>query len=593
MVRIDILRKSFALLDPTRRWKWLLLIGLAFLAGTLEAVGAVLIFILLQAITDPKSVTDLPVASSITDYFPELSDETILTYTALVIAAFFLLRGVVLIFQTYLINRVTSNSGVSIAARLLILYLEAPYEFHLQRNSTSLIRNAMQSCELMAAGLFTGMLFAFSEVLILVSLLLVLVLATSPGTLLGAASLAAVALLILRALRPQVSALGRRQQELVGDNLGALQQALHGLREVKLWGAANLFSERFREKRAELSRAQYLNMTLTSIPRVILETVLVVGLVVFLLLTLTSEPNADTLVSSIGILAYATLRILPSFGRLVTFTNSMEFAKGALDDVYADFTALSALQGEETEAPAELTFERRIIFENVAYTYPGAGESAVHDISFEIVKGEAIGIVGRTGAGKSTILDLFLGLIPPSQGRILIDDAPLQGHESAWQTRLGVVPQTIYLLDETLASNIAFGTEEIDEACLARVSEIAQLKEFVGSLPEGTATVLGERGIRLSGGQRQRIAIARALYRDPEVLIFDEGTASLDRATEQALVEAIERSRGRATTIIVTHRLNTVAYCDRIFLMDQGRMIDAGTFDELMARSETFKTLAG
>jgi ATP-binding cassette subfamily C protein len=251
---------------------------------------------------------------------------------------------------------------------------------------------------------------------------------------------------------------------------------------------------------------------------------------------------------------------------------------------------------DHNDAPGErLPFRDVIRVQNLEFKYPGAEVHSLHGVNLEIPRGSAVGVVGATGSGKTTLVDLILGLLTPTAGRILVDDQDLTGHMRAWQRQVGYVPQDIYLMDDTIRRNVAFGIKDadIDNTAVNRAIEAAQLSSFIVSLPAGVDTMVGERGIRLSGGQRQRIGIARALYHDPEVLVFDEATSSLDTETERFVMQAVERLRGARTIILIAHRMSTVRGCDKLFFLSDGRVLASGAFDSLLAENERFKTMVG
>jgi ATP-binding cassette, subfamily B, bacterial PglK len=286
------------------------------------------------------------------------------------------------------------------------------------------------------------------------------------------------------------------------------------------------------------------------------------------------------------------LRTLPSLQKIVGGLNNIRFAGPAMDHVHRDMRLI-----DEIERPTdhvEVTFDETLALEHVSFVYPQTDHPAIADVDVTIRPGEVVGICGPTGGGKTTLTDLIAGILPPTHGRVAVDGTDIQDAIPSWFTKLGVVPQMVFLTDDTLARNIALGVpdEEIDEEALWEAVRLAQLEDFVASLPDGLDSDVGERGVRVSGGQRQRVAIARALYRRPEVLIFDEGTSALDSATEAVLMSSLERLRGTHTILLVAHRLATVRNCDTILYLDQGRVAGAGTFDELCEASPGFRALA-
>jgi ATP-binding cassette subfamily C protein len=299
------------------------------------------------------------------------------------------------------------------------------------------------------------------------------------------------------------------------------------------------------------------------------------------------------LVPLLGLFAYAGLRILPSLHWIVYYQNNLRFGAVPLDEVYRDWLDLSDAAGPE-DTGERLPFRNQISLSNVSYSYAGAQRIALQEIDLVIRRGESVGIVGETGAGKSTLVDLILGLLQPTRGSILVDGCDIADRLPSWQRQIGYVPQSIYLMDDSIRRNIAFGVEddEIDHDRVDVAVRMARIDEFIQSLPAGLDTVVGERGVRMSGGQRQRVAVARALYNDPEVLVFDEATAALDSQTEHELTREIQSLQRKKTLVIIAHRLDTVRHCDRLVFLKQGRVVDIAPFEELRARNAAFRQLA-
>jgi ATP-binding cassette subfamily C protein len=302
----------------------------------------------------------------------------------------------------------------------------------------------------------------------------------------------------------------------------------------------------------------------------------------------------------LGIFGYAVVRLVPGVNRMVGAANRMRFGRAAIENVYRDLVLVAPSPAsldavKDGLAPQdEVVFEKSIKLDNTSFSYVGASHPGVLAVDFEIAKGDFVGIVGPTGSGKTTLMDLIAGLLEPSSGSVLVDGRDIRLNLAGWQSKIGIVPQNVFLIDDTLRRNIALGIpdESIDGRALAETISAAQLGEFVESLDRGLDTVVGERGVRVSGGQRQRVAIARALYHRPELLLFDEGTAALDTLTEAALLQALEGLRGNYTMVSIAHRLASVRTCDLIVLMIDGRVVDLGSYDELLIRNPTFERMA-
>jgi ATP-binding cassette, subfamily B, bacterial PglK len=586
---LDLARKSLYLLGPGRRRKWAILVVLAIIVTAVETTGAGLVFLLLGLAAQPDVPVDLPVIGDLRRLLPATDQQTALVLTAAVVGAFFIVRGLLIAGQTYAQQRVAHNAGAQLSRRLVRGYLAMPYAFHLRRNSAELIRNAVQSTQVVVQQVLFPSIRLVAEALLFLGLFALLVIVSPVATGLAVVVLGPTVWLILRVVQPRMKHWGRAAQSASRDSLQSAQQSLQGFRDVRLLGRERTFETQFARNRLDFARSQYMRATLADIPRALIETALVLFIVVFFALTVTLEGAAAGTLPVLGLFAYAGIRLQPSLNRIVSAVNNLRFAGPAINDLVEDLR-LAEQVGTPAETAEQLAFEQSIKLRDVSYTYDGAAAPALTDVNLTIARGAAVGICGPTGGGKTTLVDLIVGLLPPTAGHVLVDGRDIHEHLAAWHRQLGVVSQSVFLLDDTLRRNIAFGQPdaEIDEQRLLEAVRIAQLEEFLNSLPEGLDTTVGERGVRLSGGQRQRIAIARALYRQPSVLILDEGTAALDNQTEAVLMEALEELRGDRTIIMVAHRITTVRACDRIFVVEDGRISDEGTFEELARRHALF-----
>lgn len=590
------IRKLLGLVGAGYRKRWLLVVGLAVLVGLLETLGTLIIFGLMGLLTTVGEAVELPIIGDIRRRFGGMADESFLLWAAAFAAAFFLIRAVVFLAQSYLQNRVAQNAGVRLSTRLVEGYLVMPYIHFLRRHSSELTRNSVMSVTQIVNFGFIPIVVICSELLLIFGILLALFLSSPQGTALAIGIMAPLGFLLLRLTQRRMAVLGATHQEMSRQVLQLLQESLQNLRDIRILGRESFFGNAFRVGRARLGRVIYLRGFLQEIPRVTIETMLVVTILVFLVLTVRLEGDLDETLALLGTFGYAGVRILPALNRVIAQLNNLRFSKAAVDDVYAELRAMDAWARDEAE-PDEgtpIAFASAIEVRDLDFRYEEESPNVLSDINLTILRGSSVGFVGSTGAGKSTLVDLVMGLLKPSRGAVLVDGFPAHRSPRAWQEKLGVVPQTTLLLDDTLKRNIALGTrlEEIDEAAVKEAVRLAQLDDFVATLPDQLDTFVGERGVRLSGGQRQRVAIARALYRNPEVLIFDEATAALDNVTESRVMDAIDELRGERTILIVAHRLSTVARCDRIFVLEDGNLVDSGSFQELSKRNSLFRSLA-
>jgi ATP-binding cassette, subfamily B, bacterial PglK len=584
----QILRKCFDLVGVGHRFKWAAMAALALVVTAVEALGAGLIFLLLALITDPTGGVRLPLVGDVQRFFPGVTEQRLMVGVAVSIALFSVIRSMLVFGQAYVQQRVVHNAGAQLATRLMRGYLAMPYAFHLQRNSAELIRNALQSVHSVITHAVTPLVRLFAELLVMVGLIAVLLSVSPTATALAAVVLGPLVWLLMRIIHPRVKTMGKRAQRAVKDSIQTAQQSLEGIRDVKLLGREPYFGREFARSRQVHASSLYTRAALAELPPALIECCLVIFIVLFFIINVVTGAEAGGTLSLLGLFAYVGLRLEPSLRKVVGAVNNLKFGAAAVEDVHADlqrFTAKPSRQGE-----GALPFGESLALEHVTFSYDGASRPALTDINLAIKPGEAIGICGPTGGGKSTLVDIIVGLLEPSSGAVEVDGRDIREAVSDWQRQIGVVSQAVFLLDGTLRENIAFGVEEraIEDDRVGEAVRLAQLDSFIESIPLGLETRVGERGVRLSGGQRQRVAIARALYRRPSVLVFDEGTSALDNRTEAELISALERLRGNHTLIMVAHRLSTVRRCDRILLVEDSRISDVGTFEELAARHELF-----
>jgi ATP-binding cassette, subfamily B, bacterial PglK len=589
---LDTFLKTFYLVGRDRPGRWASVIGAAVIASGFEMFGAVLVFAVLGIVADPSGQAALPIVGNVRRWFAGVDDTTFLIGIALVLGAFFLLRVIVQVGFQYIKQRTAHNAGVRLSSRLAEGYLRMPYAFHLRRNSSELVRNAHQTVEELARQCFVPVVQILGEAIVVSGLLIVMI-AVAPVATAGSVVVVGAALLLLQVVQPRLKRLGSRAQAERKTTLEVLQQSLHGIRDIKVLGSEAHFGRKYRRSRGDLARALYLHGTIAEMPRHVIETALISFILILLGTTVITGTQTDQVLSTLGLFAYAGLRMMPSLQKIVGGLNNVRFSGPAIDHVYADLRLIEDFEHEVRGA--NLTFDAEIRLKGVGFVYEGGNGPAISDVNLVVEPGEVIGICGPTGGGKTTLMDVLTGLLAPTTGSITIDGQDLQTGLHSWFSKLGVVPQMVFLVDDTVKANIALGVpaDSVDADAMLEALELAQLDIFVRSLPHGLETMVGERGVRVSGGQRQRIAIARALYRRPEVLLFDEGTSALDNATEAALISSLERLRGSRTIFLVAHRLSTVRNCDRIIFMEDGRLSAVGSYEDLLTESAGFRTMAG
>lgn len=593
---VEAARDALSLLDDRRRWRWAVLVVLALGVTGLEALGAMLIYSLVGFVSADGSRLMLPLLGDLTARFPDTPPRTLQVWIAVLVAAFFVVRGAAVIAQEYIQARIVHNAGAQVANRLVHGYLAMPYLFHTQRNSAESVRNAFDSAQRLVGHVLMPLVKVMAESLLVLGMAVVLLVVSPLATLLTVAGLGPALWLLMRIVQPRLKDLGSRSQTARNGSIQSLQQALGGFRDIRLLGGERHFAATFQEQRVELARSEYLKEALVAFPRALIETALVMIIVIIFMLALLSGQGLESVAGTLGAFAYVGLRLVTSLRIVADRLNTLRFGTAVLDDLHADQARLDEAEQVDLarRAHADEDFRDRVEVRGVSFAYHQQAPWALQDVDVVIRRGEFVGICGPTGGGKSTLVDLLVGLLEPTTGEVLVDGQNLRGRRPWWHAQLGVVSQSVFLIDDTLRANIAFGRldQDVDEAAVQRAVERAQLRDVIDQLPEGLDTVVGERGIRLSGGQRQRVAIARALYREPSVMVFDEGTSALDSATEAALVAALDDLKEGRTLIAVAHRISTVRDADRILVVEGGRISDSGHYEDLLQTSELFRSLA-
>lgn len=592
--RFPVMRKTARLVGPGRWGRWVVLVLLALVVSGFEAVGAVAIYALMALLTSPDQPLNLPVIGDLNRILPDIEQDRLITVVAIALGIFFVLRSVVIIGNAYLQNRIVFNAGARLSVRLLDGYLSMPYQFHLQRNSAELIRNAFDSVQVLVKEVLAPLARVISESLVILGLVAVLAVTAPTASLLALAVIVPSVAILLGLVHPRLKRMGAVSQEMSSKSLQSLAQSLEGVRDITILGRRDAFKREFARQRRAHARANARRNGAREIPRAALETLLFLFILAFFAITETATGGSPATLPVIGLFAYAALRLKPPLGHVMSGLNSVRFADAAIDQLYEDLVTIEQ-GGRATSDVEPMTFTQQIHVKNLSFAYQGSETTVLRGIDFTIPRGSFVGIVGPTGGGKSTLIDLLLGLLEPTTGQVLVDGVDMHLEPTAWQRHVGMVPQSVFLVDATLRHNICLGLadSEIDDDQLREAIRLAQLEGFVASLPNGWNTWVGERGVRISGGQRQRVAIARALYRQPAVLIFDEGTSALDSLTEAELIKELDQLRGGRTIITVAHRLSTVRSCDLILLLEDGEITDRGTYDYLIERNQRFRAMVG
>ena len=507
---------------------------------------------------------------------------TLIMAAGLVLLGSYLTKSVLGVAVIWLQNRFSEVRQIAFSTRLLAAYLRSPYALHLQSNSSSMVRSVLGETGIMFSS-FLVPAFAIVAESLTALLILILLLATQPviaivtATFFGASSY-----VFYRAIRRQISEYGATNQFHGRLALQWVTQALVGVKEVKLYGKDDFFLGVFAGHSGRSNRAANNHALITQLPRYFNELIAVLGMLIATFVLLSQGGSA--VVATLAMFAVAATRIIPSLNRMVTAFSTARYGLPALESVIGDVTRLEALSAPMNSpgTPGAKLHFRELTFQGIEFAFE-AEKFRLTVPHLTIERGRKVGFVGPSGSGKTTLIDLMTGLMKPEHGAVLVNGMDISNDPRTWQKGIGYISQSIYLLDDTIRRNVAFGVpdSEISDAAVLRALETARLGEFVAGLESGLDTAVGDRGVRLSGGQRQRIGIARALYLGPEVLILDEGTSALDTVTETQIVESISSLGPDKTVIVVAHRLSTVRDCDTIHFVKDGSIVASGTYDEL------------
>ncbi len=593
---MDMARQVWSLFDGPQRWRAVGLFFLMLIGAGFEALGIGLIMPFIALVADPTSVEGMPLLPEV------LSALGITTGSGVVIAAGLGLLGVYVIKNCFLALMYYSQfrfvfaNQVRLSRRLFQAYLKSPYSFHLHRNSAQLLRNVNEEVRMTFTNVLIPLLILgveLSVVVVLAALLIYVEPLVAPVAILLFAS---ISFGFYRAVRKKTVQLGKEQQEHNGLMIQWVNQGLGGVKEAKVLGCEDYFLDRYHRSSQKYARAMRFHRFVKEVPRNVIETFGLGGMILVVVLLVARGQDMSHVLPVLALFAMAAVRLLPSMTRIISALTGMRHFKPSVNVISHDLDDLDARRPADSDDHgngASLSFDDILEVDQVSFSYPGADETAIAEMNLTIERGESVGFVGPSGAGKTTAVDLILGLLPPDSGQILVDGKNIHHHLRAWQRHLGYIAQPVYLMDDTIRRNVAFGVadEQVDDDRVWQSLEDAQLKSLIASLPEQLDTTIGEGGVRLSGGQRQRLGIARALYRQPELLVLDEATSALDTATEREISAAIERLAGRMTLIIIAHRLSTVRHCDRLFFLREGQIVDVGSYDELMARNLDFRRM--
>lgn len=526
---------------------------------------------------------------------PDSNSDFIISLS-LIFLGIIITKNLFLFSVAWLQSRFLINKYLCVSTDLYSSYLNSPYSFHLKKNTASL----QQHTECVGAvvnGLMFPALTIFTEIAVTATIIIALFWIDIVSTAFITVSFATMVGVFYIMTRIKLKEWGLMRNFHRAKTIQQINQGLGGIKETKILQKEDYFIKEYVKHLKETVNIDHKEKVMLQAPRLYIETITVILIVGIMLYFINYGNDPQIFLIKMSLFAIAAIRIMPSFGRISTSMSTMRIYTPALDTLIEDLETTKKIHVIENSITDKvgIRFNREIELKNITFGYESNKEFNIDNISLEICKKQSVAFVGPTGAGKTTVVDIIIGLLTPISGGIEVDGKDINSGLRFWQNQIGYIPQNIYLTDNTICRNIAFGItdEKIDKEKVSKAVQLAQLGNFISGLPYGLDTEIGERGIRISGGERQRIGIARALYNDPEVIVMDEATSSLDNETERAFMDAIRDLGGKKTIIIIAHRLTTVQHCDKIFFLEKGRLLAEGTYGDLLEKCPEFARMAG
>lgn len=577
----NVVTKIFSLLEGKEKWQTVLLMLMIVISAGAEFVGVSIIFPIINLLMGQSSVEDSIYCRIVMTFFHLESEESVIIGLIMVTIAVYILKNAYLAWMYGYIYRYAMNVRRKFAMKLMNAYMKQPYPFFVKRKTSDLIRSVNEDTGNVYEVIYS-MCIVVSQAVTAACIVAYLAATNLIMTLIVVFCLLLCAGGIVKGLQRFTAKLGRANQGYAASLIKYLQQAFEGIKEIKVLNTEGYFSSMYDGVYKGYADNNRKFRVANMLPKYLIETVVIVGIMGYMAFNIKFNSNYSAIVPQLAAFVAAAYKLLPSVNSLYTYINSIQFYKASVDLLYHDIKEIESFENEVSEeVEEELPFSDEIVMEHVDFRYEDAEKEVLKDCTLRIKKGQSVALIGPSGGGKTTTADLLLGLQTPNRGKITVDGIDIAKHMRSWHKRIGYIPQSIFLIDDTIRNNVAFGIpqEEIDDKQVWKALEDASLKEFVESLPEKLDTLVGERGVRISGGQRQRIGIARAIYRNPEILFFDEATSALDNETEKEVMKAIDGLHGSKTMLMIAHRLSTIENCDLIYNVENGRIEETHHID--------------
>jgi len=595
----NIIKKLLKLLTTRERKRLYLLFGAMIVSGIIGVLGIVSIMPFLSLLTNTSLINDNRFVNWFYVNLNFQSHNRFLIFVGAMVLLFLIISNVLIILTNWGLYRFSWMRNYTLSRRLLNKYIHQPYLFYLNKNTSNLGKNVLSEVQEAVTGVVIPLMQIFSSSIIVLFIFIMLIVIEPILALSIIIVLGGVYVLIYRIVKKKLDDIGKKRFKTNAERFVTVSECFGGIKQIKLLGCEGFFERRFSKPSLDYAKHNATNQIISMVPRYIMEIFAFGGIIILVIYLLATAKDLTEVLPLIGVFAFGAYRMMPSLQNIFVFITRIRFFTPALnilyDDIYSFEEKIHPISSSIKKIKPVI-IKRNLRLEEITFNYPGSNAPVISNLNLKIDVNTSVAFVGKTGEGKTTLADIILGLLRPESGRILVDNVEITDDNlHRWQRNLGYIPQEIYLQDDTVLRNIAFGVpdENINISNVESAAEIANIHDFIiKELPDKYNTKIGERGIRLSGGQRQRIGIARALYHNPEVLVLDEATSSLDGATEEAVFEAIYNIAKIKTLIIIAHRLTTIKSCDIIYLLKKGKIVGQGKYDELMDSNEEFKKMA-
>lgn len=572
---MNLLKEFNYLFDRKLKLKFVGMVFVVLIGAAAELCGVYVILPVVELATDPAAVQTNRYCRWISNITGITDSKDIMLVLIACIIALYIVKNVYLSWQAYAINSYSKNTRLHFSTKLMEAYMKQPYSYFLNKNTAEILRSVNTDTGNMYT-VVTNLLQIISQGLTSALLITGLLISSFWMTVMVTVLLALCALLIILVLQKKMRALGKEYQRVGAGIIKTVKQSFEGIKEIKIMNKERFFIENYRTVYKNATRIELIYNLMSYIPKYLIETIAIGGILLYLALIIAGGGDMGALLPQLSLFAVAAFKLLPSVNALYANYGNVMYNKASVDLIYHDIREVQAVtDGALTDKEVEkLRFEKEITVNSLSFAYDNMDQNVLEDISFSIEKGKSVAFIGESGGGKTTLVDNILGILKPQKGSVLVDGVNINEIMQSWHRDIGYIPQTIFIMDDTVRRNVAFGVrnEEIDDEKVWEALREAQLESFVKNLEHGLDTEVGEAGTRLSGGQRQRIGIARALYHAPDILVFDEATSALDNETEKEVMAAIDALHGSKTMLMIAHRLTTIENCDHVYSVENRKL---------------------